>query len=180
MVSGDRMAAEASTVTLSIPGEALGALDAYLRSGGARGQPFEQALLQALGTRDAAPHRPLPGAMHARCALSQRTLRKVHEFITANLADDISVADIARAASLSPFHLGRSYHQATGQTLWQHVLQSRATLARRLMAERPHTTLGDIAVLSGFQTYSQFIAAFRKTHGMTPSACRRTLDADRP
>lgn len=169
MVSGEEAAGAASTVTLSISGEALGALDAYLQSGAARGLPFEQALLQAVGRHGEA-------AASTRCVLSQRTLRRVHEFVAANLARDIGIADIAEAASLSPYHLGRSYHQATGQSLWQYVLQRRAHLAQRLIREQPGVPLAEIAVLCGFHSYSQFIAAFRKTHGLAPGAYRQALD----
>lgn len=176
MVSGDGTAARAeATVTLSLPGEALGALDAYLRSGAARGLPFEQALRDALGAGP--PGASATPAASARCVLSRRALRRVHEFVAANLAHEIGIADIARAASLSPSHLGRSYHQATGQSLWQYVLETRARHARQLIAQQPRTALADIALLCGFQSYSQFIAAFRKLHGLTPGAYRSSLEA---
>ncbi len=172
MVSGDGYGAQGEArLTLSMSGEALGALEAYLQSGAARGQPFEQALREALhGVPQAGP------ALADRCFLSRRTLRRVHEFIAANLAHDIRIADIARAAALSAWHLGRSYHQATGQSLWQYVLQARARHAHRLIAEQPDTPLAEIALQCGFQSYGQFIAAFRKTYGLTPGAWRRTLD----
>ena len=41
-------AAGASLVTLKLSGEALGALQAYLRSGAARGLPFEQPLREGI------------------------------------------------------------------------------------------------------------------------------------
>lgn len=163
----------AATLTLTLSSEALGALGAYLRSGAARGLPFERPLLQALGTL------PGPGAAlpHARSPLSRRTLRKVHEFIEANLGRDMRVADIARAACLSPHHLGRAYRQATGQSLWQYVLQRRAHRARALIDAEPRGTLADIAADCGFDSYSQFIAAFRKTHGLAPGSYRRLREA---
>lgn len=174
MVSGERSGGQGEAqLTLSMSGDAIGALDAYLRSGAARGQPFEQAL------RDALHGRPDPvSALPAPSALSRRSLRRVQEFIAANLARDIRVADIARAASLSAYHLGRSYHRATGQSLWQHVLQARANLAYRLITEQADTSLAEIASLCGFQSYGQFIAAFRKTYGVTPGALRRALEAE--
>jgi AraC-like DNA-binding protein len=163
--------AAAARLTLTLSAEALGALGAYLRSGAARGLPFERALLDALAL---VPHRRGTGT---RAALSQRALRQVHDFIEANLQRDIRVADIARAAFLSPHHLGRSYRRTTGQSLWQYVLQRRAERARRLIEAQPGCTLADIAVQCGFESYSQFIAAFRKTHGMTPGHWRRALES---
>lgn len=171
MVSGYRREASAFTVTLSIAGEAAGALDAYLRSGAATGQPFEHALRQALAARQDAPSRVASG----RQGLSRRSLRQVREFVAANLSRDITVGDIAGAACVSVFHLGRGFRQATGQSLWQYVLACRAEFADRLIAQQPGTPLAEIALMSGFQSYSQFIAAFRKAHGVTPSARREAL-----
>ena len=182
MIVGDRSRADAedasgpaepvavTTVTVTLSTHALGALGAYLRSGAAHGLPFEQPLLQALSASDP---RGLGALRSARCALSPRALRKVREFIDANLPRDFGVADIAGAASLSPHHLGRGFRQATGQSLWQYVLARRAQRARSLIDARPRTTLAEIAALSGFESYSQFIAAFRKLHGRTPGDYRR-------
>ncbi|MBC7381213.1 MAG: AraC family transcriptional regulator, partial [Burkholderiaceae bacterium] len=78
-------------------------------------------------------------------------------------------------ACLSPYHLGRTFHQTTGHSLWQYVLQCRAALARGLIAGRPGLPLADIAVQSGFESYSQFIAAFRKANGVSPGEYRRNL-----
>ena len=179
VAAGERSAAAppreaaASTLTLKLSREALGALESYLGSGAASGQPFEQALRDALAAgQGTAVH----AAGRTRCPLSPRTLRKVHEFIAANLAREIRIEDIAHAAFLSPYHLGRSYRQATGQSLWQYVLRCRARHASALIAAQPATTLAEIATLSGFASYNQFIAVFRKSFGLTPGAYRRLLD----
>lgn len=113
-----------------------------------------------------------------RQTMSHRTLRKVEEFIQQKLADEFGVADIARAACLSPYHLARVFRQTTGQSLWQFVLRSRAALARSLIVRRPAASLADIASLSGFGSYAQFVAAFRKVYGIAPSDYRRSLDAE--
>jgi AraC family transcriptional regulator len=187
MVAGERMAVaepvtapllhggqEAPTLTLSLTREAMGALDAYLQSGAARGLIFEQPLLDALRASHAAePGCEVPAA---RSALSPRTLRRVHEYIVANLASDFRIEDIAQAACLSACHLGHSFRQATGQSLWQYVLHCRARFACELIAAQPRATLAAIAAQCGFEAYSQFIAAFRKAYGLTPSSYRRGLD----
>lgn len=111
-----------------------------------------------------------------QAALSRRTLRKVQDFIDTNLANQFGIKDIARAACLSPDHLGHAFRQSTGQSLWQHVLQCRTSLACRLIAGRPDTTLAEIAQCSGFESYSQFVAAFRKACGQTPGDYRRLVD----
>lgn len=151
------------------------AVAAHLHSGAFHGPPFEPSFLDTVSASllaSCGPEAPQP-SRHA--SMSQRTLRKVHEFIHARLTQDFCIDDIAQAACMSPYHLGRIYHETTGQSLWQYVLRCRAHLACRLIAARPGTALADIAVLCGFESYSQFIAAFRKTHGLTPGAYRRAL-----
>jgi AraC-like DNA-binding protein len=167
-------ATDASTLTLNLSPEALGALDAYLRSGAARGLPFEQPLREALFTT--APPAPRVPPVRRRSALSQRTLRQVQEFVQANLARDIRIEHIAQAAFLSPFHLGRRYREATGESLWQYVLRCRAQRAAALISGDPEIKLADVAAQCGFESYSQFIAAFRKTYGFTPGGLKRLLD----
>lgn len=151
------------------------ALDAHLRSGALRGPLFEQSLLNAINASVLCSDGASQPAQPQRAAMSCRTLRMVQDFIQANLARQFSVDDIARAACLSSYHLGRTFHQTTGHSLWQYVLQCRAALARGLIAGRPGLPLADIAVQSGFESYSQFIAAFRKAHGVSPGEYRRNL-----
>lgn len=172
-VAGEGVSAASSTLTLTLSSEALGALEAYLRSGAARGQAFEQALREALVGAPLAAVAPALEAPGPRCALSLRTLRKVHDFIAANLTRQFGIDDIARAAFLSPYHLGRNWHKVTGVSLWQYVLQSRARLACSLIESQPDATLADVATRSGFESYSQFISVFRRSYGITPSGFRR-------
>jgi len=170
-------AVDQATVTVTLSQRALRALAAWVCSGAASGLPFEQPLRDALLGAGAGPSAPRIGP----CVLAPRTLRRVSEFIEEHLAEDIGVADIASAASLSAHHLGRSFRQATGQSLWQYVLARRAHRARLLIEQRPLTTLAEIAARSGFDSYSQFIAVFRKAHGVTPGAWRRRAQAqERP
>ncbi|MEJ8839154.1 helix-turn-helix transcriptional regulator [Ramlibacter sp. AN1133] len=167
-VPGAQQADSEATVTFTLSAQAAGALEAYLRSGAARGLAFEPALRQALGSAGG-----LASARARRNPLSARTLRKVHEFVEANLGRDIRVADIAAAAFLSPCHLGHGYREATGESLWQYVLRRRAEYARSLIDSQPQCTLAEVAAQCGFESYGQFIAAFRKTHGLVPGDYRR-------
>jgi AraC family transcriptional regulator len=156
------------------------ALQAHLQSGSANDPQLEQALLDSLQTSLTQRHgvmtSPLPPrASRQPVTLSQRNLRKAQEFIDARLATQFSIDDIARAACLSSCHLGHAWHQTTGQSLWQYVLQCRVALACRLISQDPQAQLGDIALQSGFESYSQFIAVFRKLHGVTPGVWRQML-----
>jgi len=46
----------------------------------------------------------------------RRAVRRAIEYIHANLAEDVCLADIARAAGLSTFHFARVFRRLTGMT----------------------------------------------------------------
>ena len=148
------------------------ALEADLHSGTAHDPVLELALLGSIHAR-LAHSQSAPLLSRCRAALSQGALRKVKDFIHTHLATQFNIDDIAHAACLSTHHLGRAWHQTTGLSLWQYVLQCRVALACSLISQNPETQLGDIAAQSGFESYSQFIVAFRKRHGVTPGDWRR-------
>ena len=90
-----------------------------------------------------------------------------------NLAQDLSLAEIAMVVGMRPHQLSRAYRATTGQSLWQYVLECRAREAMRLMVRSPGMPLSHVATACGFESYPQFIAAFRKFSGQLPSAYRR-------
>ena len=47
--------------------------------------------------------------------LSGYKLRRVQEFINANLEEDLSLAELAEVANLSQFHFARAFRKSTGQ-----------------------------------------------------------------
>lgn len=155
------------------------ALEAHIRAATQGSMPSAR-LLDSIRAGLLAGQQTLPPLAPHRQTLSQRTIRKVEEYVQQNLARDFCVQDIARAACVSPYHLARNFRRATGQSLWQYVLRSRAALACSLIVRRPTEPLADIAGLSGFSCYAQFVAAFRKVYGVTPGNYRRGVDAAAP
>ena len=117
------------------------------------------------GRRADRPARPLPRWKHARLA----------EYIEAHLDQEIHLKDLAAVVGLSPFHLARAYKVSTGNSLWQNVLESRLKAARRLILANTELPLAVIAKECGFESYPQFIAAFRKFLGLLPSVYRKSL-----
>jgi AraC-like DNA-binding protein len=88
------------------------------------------------------------------------------------LAEDVSLALVARHCGVSEGHLSRLFHHATGLTFREYVAQVRVEHAKALLL---HSGKGvtEIAYESGFQSLSQFHRVFRKTFGSTPGAMRR-------
>ncbi len=139
------------------------------------GRLFEESLLTAVvahvtvaygaGRRD---------LLHGPC-LPRWKYQKLREFIQENLNTDLNLNALAAVMNMSPYHLGRVFRATTGKTLWQYVLECRAQEAHRLIAARPVQPLSYVADACGFESYSQFIAIFRKFYGQLPSEFRRSV-----
>jgi AraC family transcriptional regulator len=108
---------------------------------------------------------------HYLGGLPKRKLRRVTEFIEENLERDLTLAEIAGIAELSPFHFTRSFKQATGSTPIQFLTQRRIDLAKRLLVES-ELPIVEIGLRAGFKNQSHFTTLFRKITAMTPKAYR--------
>jgi AraC family transcriptional regulator len=150
------------------------AMQSYLLADRAAGAIFEQSLLTAIAAHlvDAygRGRRNKPYA----APLTRRNRARAEDYIRQNLSRDLNLAAIAAVVDMSPHQLNRTFRAATGQSLWQFVIELRAHEARRLMMTNPSLPLSHVALSGGFETYSQFIAAFRKVFGQLPSEYRRT------
>ncbi|MGV9367920.1 helix-turn-helix domain-containing protein [Amycolatopsis sp. NPDC003731] len=103
----------------------------------------------------------------------QRTRRAV-KFIRDHHHLPLSLADMAAAADLSPFHFLRVFKTATGQTPYRYLTRIRVERACRHL-ERGELSVTEIAQACGFATPSRFASAFRAQIGLSPSAYRAAV-----
>ncbi|SDM54645.1 helix-turn-helix domain-containing protein [Allokutzneria albata] len=89
-----------------------------------------------------------------------------------NLAEPLTVADLADRAALSPATLHRRFQAELGTTPLAWLTEERVTLACRLI-ERGELRLDRVAEASGLGTTSNLRAQMRRRTGLTPSAYRR-------
>ncbi|HEU0185621.1 MAG TPA: AraC family transcriptional regulator [Blastocatellia bacterium] len=108
---------------------------------------------------------------HNLGGLPKHKLRRVTEFIEENLEYDLTLAEIAEIADLSPFHFARAFKQSTGSTPIQFLTRRRIDLAKRLLAES-ELTIVEVGLRAGFKNQSHFTTLFRKITAMTPRAYR--------
>ncbi|HLM03103.1 MAG TPA: AraC family transcriptional regulator, partial [Pyrinomonadaceae bacterium] len=103
--------------------------------------------------------------------LSGYKLRRVREFIDANLEEDLSLAEIAAVAGLSQFHFARAFRKTTGSTPQQYVMRQRIERAKELLA-KGDLPLVEISLRAGFKNQSHFTTLFRKFTKLTPKTWR--------
>lgn len=104
--------------------------------------------------------------------LSKRKLGRVTDYIADNLHADLTLAELAGAAGLSPYHFARQFKQAVGLTPHQYVVLQRVERARELLAST-NLPIGDIAATVGFAHQSHLARHIRHHFGVSPSALRR-------
>lgn len=103
--------------------------------------------------------------------LSGYKLRRVTEYINANLETDLSLAEIAAAADLSQFHFARAFRVSTGSTPQQYLMRQRLERAKELLAKNDLPII-EISLQTGFKNQSHFTTLFRKYTKYTPKLWR--------
>ncbi|MCB9273952.1 MAG: helix-turn-helix transcriptional regulator [Lewinellaceae bacterium] len=101
-----------------------------------------------------------------------RRLCVARHYIFDNYRQDISLDELSREATLSKFHLLRTYKEAFGTTPYRQVLSLRLQSARGLLSKG--WLLEDIAFELGFSDRRSFTKAFKKEFGLAPSGFRVT------
>src|SRR5882757_9998461 len=88
-------------------------------------------------------------------------------------ASDLSLDDIARRVASSRRQLQRSYAEIGKTTFREHLTAVRMDRAAELLATRG-LTVREVAHRVGYRQPAQFAKAFRRHHGLAPSAFRDT------
>jgi AraC family transcriptional regulator len=104
--------------------------------------------------------------------INQVRLRRVLDYISVNLANDIMLADLAGIACLSPFHFAWTFRRAMGVSLHRYLSQMRLQIAMAEVAAGK-LPLAQIALNAQFSSQASFTRAFRQATGVSPGEYRR-------
>ncbi|SDA35957.1 helix-turn-helix domain-containing protein [Sphingomonas sp. NFR15] len=116
----------------------------------------------------------IPDVPTARGGLSPTAMRRIDEYVMANLHVAVGMKELAAIASLSVRHFARAFKQSTGATPARYIFDRRLDLAKRLLAETSqHVT--EIALVCGFSHAQHLSNTFRRATGRTPTAFRRIV-----
>ncbi len=99
---------------------------------------------------------------------------RARAFIHERYAQEISVADAARAVNMSTFYFCKVFKQGTGLTFTNYLARLRIEAVKQHMLN-PHARISEAAFAAGFQSLSQFNRVFRRIAGEAPSAYRERL-----
>lgn len=114
----------------------------------------------------------LNGEGHAPETSGDPRIAAVLTYINENLAEELHIDEIAALCHLSKYHLCRLFRENTGLTIMQYVLEQRLAMARELLlhADLP---ISQVAMQTGFSSFSYFCHAFQKKEQISPTQFRK-------
>jgi AraC-like DNA-binding protein len=98
---------------------------------------------------------------------TKERLRRVVEFIEANLAEEVTLDRVAAVALMSPTAFSRFFHQEMGTTLTDYVNDMRIGAAKGRLREND-SSIALIAKQVGYNNISNFNRQFRARSNMSP------------
>ncbi|AFY78087.1 DNA-binding domain-containing protein, AraC-type [Pleurocapsa sp. PCC 7327] len=144
------------------------ALKAELESNNLGGRLYADSLSTTLFIhllRHYAAQKPILSAQEGGLPIYR--LRQVIEYIDAYLDRDLTLAELAAVAHMSPNYFTQLFKQSTGFTPHQYVIRHRVERAKQLLIEG-ELAIADIALQVGFAHQSHFNRHFKRWMGVTP------------
>lgn len=101
-------------------------------------------------------------------------LNRAVEMLHAEFDRNLTVAEIAGAVGVHPFHLSRVFRRFYRQGIGEYIQRLRVEFACRELSKR-EARLADIAIRGGFSDQSHFCRVFKQVTGVTPGAFRSSI-----
>jgi len=105
-------------------------------------------------------------------------LREAVGYMEKHLLEPIGAREVARHVHVSPFYLQRGFAVMTGMSIGEYIRSRRLYLAALDMMAGPIKII-DLAAKYGYETPESFSKAFRRFHGVSPSALGHDAKAPR-
>jgi AraC family transcriptional regulator len=115
-----------------------------------------------------------PRSISGKGGMAPRLLRRVVEFMHANLDKQIGLKDLANCAGLSLSHFSFQFRASTNQSPHQYMLRLRVERSKELLADSLLSVL-DVGLEVGFRNQQHFATVFRNSVGVPPSVYRTQL-----
>jgi AraC family transcriptional regulator len=147
------------------------ALQAELEAPEPAGRIYADGLAVALTTRLLQNFTTLGAA--GRQTLSKPQIRRLVEFIEANLEDNLSLEQLADVVGMSIPHLTTLFRRTMGQSVHAYVMERRVQRARDLLLG-PEMSIAEVALETGFAHQSHLARWMRRLLGVTPSDVLKT------
>jgi AraC family transcriptional regulator len=115
-----------------------------------------------------------PRSIHGKGGMAPHVLRRVVEFMHANIDKQIGLKDLADCAGLSLSHFSFQFRASTNRSPHQYMLRLRVERSKELLRDSRLSVL-DVGLEVGFCNRQHFAAVFRNSVGVPPSVYRTKL-----
>ena len=121
--------------------------------------------------------RTLSSSSFARIKTSSESRRvgKVQQYIASHYGEEVRLETLADLVGMTPVAFSRFFHQRTGRTLSDYIIEIRLGAAARMLIDSTKM-VAEICYDCGFNTLSNFNRLFRKHKGCTPTAFRENFN----
>lgn len=99
-------------------------------------------------------------------------LKEIIKYLNANFTQNITLSELEERFFISKYHLCHIFPKATGITVHQYITNKRMALAEDMIKEG--RSVGESALVSGFNSYSSFYRAYVQKYGKPPKQKRST------
>ncbi len=109
-------------------------------------------------------------AKHTNAEESQQVSQLVQntlQYITAHLAEPISLEQLASFSYVSKYHLSHAFSREVGVSIYRYIMLRRLLLAKQLLTQGESAK--QVCRNCGFADYTSFYRAFKSEYGISPS-----------
>ena len=99
-------------------------------------------------------------------------MQAVAAYLSEHMREDLTLQTLSEVFAVSPSHLSRTFHEATGFGLREYLVNLRIQRAGELLLNSG-LTITEIADRCGFSDSNYFGDAFRKAMGVSPREYRK-------
>jgi AraC family transcriptional regulator len=153
----------------------LQAMITDLNEGSPAGRLYGESLSNALavyllGRYTAHRHTPVTN----KGGLPGYRLKRVLDYICANIADDLSLSQLATLVDMSPHYFSELFKKSMGVSPHRYVLSQRIERSKQNL-RNSHQSIIAAGLDAGFQNPSHFARVFRKFVGASPSSFKSEM-----
>jgi AraC-like DNA-binding protein len=155
---------------LRLPDESIDRLAAACLAFVSRDMPLGETSAEAYAAMMAL-HDGVFGDTSSTSVETPAPIQRAQAFVEQNLAGNLGVERLARAAQLSRAHFVRLFAASVGMAPSAYVFEKRMQRAERLLLATD-ATIAEVAANCGFAEGNYFAKAFRRANGVSPSEFR--------
>lgn len=103
---------------------------------------------------------------------------KAIEYIHNNIAQNISVKEVASYVHLNSEYFSKLFKKETGENVKNYILKAKVDAAKSMLAD-PNIPIGVVALELGYSNFSHFTQVFKKHENITPTEYRAKYKSPR-